>query len=150
MRRYGFVGRGSALAVFGLAAVLAFDGCWMEVPDSWGSPKAPANPTMADVRAAATDHEMHMLRKTAECEQPGNGAHPWHTKYGPKKPWRTRWQTPSGWRYVGAYGMYSGTYGIGARISGVRRYPPAATPAEQSFVALAVARKFGWSAWDCN
>jgi hypothetical protein len=105
---------------------------------------------MADVREAATPHEMHMLRKTAECEQPGDGSHPWHKKYGPAKPWRTRWQTPGSWRYVGAYGMYAGTYGIGARISGVRRYPPAATPAEQSFVALAVARRFGWSAWSCN
>jgi hypothetical protein len=105
---------------------------------------------MADVREAATPYEMRMLRKTAECEQPGDGSHPWHKKYGPAKAWRTRWQTPGSWRYVGAYGMYSGTYGIGARISGVRRYPPAATPAEQSFVALAVARKFGWSAWSCN
>jgi len=134
------------LGLFTLIPGLGFDKSSMAFAKSWGS----AHPTMADVRKVATPYEMRMLRKTAECEQPGNGSHPWHKKYGPKKPWRTRWQTPAGWRYVGAYGMYSGTYGIGARISGVRRYPPAATPAEQSLVAIAVARTFGWSAWDCN
>jgi len=134
------------LGLFTLIPGVGFDKSSMAFAKSWGS----SNPTMADVRKVASPYEMRMLRRTAECEQPGDGSHPWHRKYGPKKPWRTRWQTPAGWRYVGAYGMYSGTYGIGARISGVRRYPPAATPAEQSFVALAVARKFGWSAWDCN
>ena len=53
--------------------------------------------------------------------------------------------------YVTAFGLYRGTY------EQYRHYvtptPPAdpsqATPAQQISVALAVARRVGWSAWGC-
>jgi hypothetical protein len=131
------------LGVLTLGACALMPGCFFDNPSmasakSWGSSKAPKNPTMDDVRGAASPYEMAMLRKTARCEQPGDGM------------WGVRWDTPGHWRFVGGYGMYRGTYSAGAQIAGVRRFPPQATPAEQSFVALAVARKWGWSAWDCN
>ena len=137
-RGFGPLRRGAGLAVFGVVSALVLNKCAIAPDAGWGSPKAPQQPTMADVRKAATPYEMAVLRKTARCEQPGGGM------------WGVRWDTPGHWRFVGGYGMYRGTYAYGAQVAGVRRFPPAATPAEQSFVALAVARKWGWSAWDCN
>lgn len=61
--------------------------------------------------------------------------------------WRGCWWDAPYTAYVGAYGMASSTYGIGAAVTGYP-YPPTATPAEQTAVAVVVMRRFGPSAWD--
>jgi hypothetical protein len=95
----------------------------------------PPKPTWRDLQVRARPGEIRRLRAIARCEQPGRGR------------WGVNWRHP-GPRYVGGYGMYRGTYGIGASATGYRS-PPAATPVEQTAVAMVVARRFGFSAWGC-
>ena len=87
----------------------------------------------------------------SECEQPGSGTSPFAARYEPPKSlgWHTAWGINAGQTYVGAYGMYRGTYSIGASVT-LYDAPPNATPAEETGVALIVLRRFGQSAWGCG
>lgn len=107
----------------------------------------PPNPTWAEIVKRARPGELAALRKIAECEQPGSGSFPYPAKYGPRG-WRTAWGINAGATYVGAYGMYRGTAGIGAAATSYD-VPPYATPAEETGTAMIVARRFGYSAWGC-
>lgn len=108
----------------------------------------PPNPTWAEITSRASASEVSALRIIAECEQPGSGSHSFGKAYGPRPAWRTAWGINAGATYVGAFGMYRGTYRAGQAATNYPA-PPAATPAQEFGVALAVMRRFGASAWGC-
>lgn len=109
----------------------------------------PVNPTWREIVTRAHPGELDVLRSIAECEQPGTGASPARTKHKPPRRWRTAWGINAGRTYVGAYGMFRGTFALG---QGPTNYPapPSATPAEETGVALVVLRRFGRHAWGCG
>ena len=99
----------------------------------------PAKPTWADFRARATAYEYATLHRIAECEM----------GTGPKvkgSPWRVKWGVLYG-TYSSAFGIWNGNFATTRAITG---YPwPTSVPAEEAFHALALARKYGFSAWGC-
>ena len=111
--------------------------------------KWPPNPTWREVARRAHRGELSVLRMISECEQPGSGTSPFAPKYEPPAQWHTAWGINAGATYVGAYGMWKGTYGIGAAVT-FYDSPPNATPAEETGVAIVVLRRFGQSAWGCG
>jgi len=116
------------------------------------SPAAAANwpkrPTWKQISELARPGEIASLKKIAECEQPGSGTSPFASRFEPPVRWRTAWGINAGATYIGAYGMYRGTYSVGAAETGYPA-PPYATPAQETGVAIVVARRFGYSAWGC-
>lgn len=99
----------------------------------------PANARWADFKARATAYEYATLHRIAQCEM----------GTGPKvkgSPWRVRWGVLYG-TYSSAFGIWNGNFATTRAITG---YPwPTSVPAEEAFHALALARKYGFSAWGC-
>ncbi len=99
----------------------------------------PAKPTWSDFKARATAYEYATLHRIAECEM----------GTGPKvkgSPWRVKWGVLYG-TYSSAFGIWNGNFATTRAITG---YPwPTSVPAEEAFHALALARKYGFSAWGC-
>lgn len=99
----------------------------------------PPNPSWADFKARATEYEYSTLHRIAVCEM----------RSGPKvkgSPWRVQWGVLYG-TYSSAFGIWNGNFATTRAITG---YPwPTSVPAEEAFHALALARKYGFSAWGC-
>jgi len=99
----------------------------------------PAKPTWSDFKARASAYEYATLHRIAECEM----------GTGPKvkgSPWRVKWGVLYG-TYSSAFGIWNGNFATTRAITG---YPwPTSVPAEEAFHALALARKYGFSAWGC-
>jgi hypothetical protein len=102
----------------------------------------PARPTWADFTARATAYEEATLLRIGECEM-GTGP---KVAGAPGRWSRLRWglDLPT----------YSTAFGIanvnGAYIRTTTGYAfPGATPAEEALGALALGRRYGWSAWGC-
>lgn len=95
--------------------------------------------TWSDFKARATAYEYATLHRIAECEM----------GTGPKvkgSPWRVKWGVLYG-TYSSAFGIWNGNFATTRAITG---YPwPTSVPAEEAFHALALARKYGFSAWGC-
>lgn len=99
----------------------------------------PAKPTWSDFKTRATAYEYATLHRIAQCEM----------GTGPKvkgSPWRVKWGVLYG-TYSSAFGIWNGNFATTRAITG---YPwPTSVPAEEAFHALALARKYGFSAWGC-
>lgn len=109
----------------------------------------PRNPTWSEVAKRSRPGELSTLRAIAECEQPGPGTHPYRPKYGPRERWHTAWGIHAGSTYTGAYGMFRGTAQYGSTATGYPM-PGAATPAQETALAIEVMRRWGPSAWGCH
>ena len=99
----------------------------------------PPRPTWQDFRARSTAYEYDTLHRIARCEM-GDGPQvkgsPWRVRFGLVLP-----------RYSSAFGIWNGNF---AYTRGATGYPwPTSNPAEEAFHALALARRYGFSAWSC-
>jgi hypothetical protein len=103
----------------------------------------PARPTWAEFAARATAYEEATLLRIGECEM-GNGP---KVAGAPGRWSRLRWglDLPT---YSTAFGIanVNGAY-IRSATGGYSF--PGATPAEEALGALALARRYGFSAWSC-
>lgn len=99
----------------------------------------PARPTWADFRSRATAYEYATLHRIARCEM-GDGPRvkgsPWRVRFGLVLP-----------RYSSAFGIWNGNFAYTRSATGYSW--PTAVPAEEAFHALALARRYGFSAWSC-
>ena len=109
----------------------------------------PRMPTWSEIVRRSRPGELATLRAIAECEQPGAGTHPYAAKYGPRERWHTAWGIHASSTYTGAYGMFRSTAQYGANETGYPM-PGAATPAQETALAIAVMRRWGPSAWGCH
>ena len=99
----------------------------------------PPSPSWSDFRSRATSYEYATLHRIAKCEM-GDGPRvkgsPWRVRFGLVLP-----------RYSSAFGIWNGNFAYTREATG---YPwPTSVPAEEAFHALALARRYGFSAWSC-
>jgi len=99
------------------------------------------NPTWQDFKDEATTYEYATLKRIALCEMGS----------GPKvkgSPWRVRWSRGTTLpKYSSAFGIWNGNFAETRRITGLPW--PTTNPAVEAFHALALARRYGFSAWSC-
>jgi len=99
--------------------------------------KYPPKPTWADFKARATATEYSTLRRIAVCEEGGSGS---------GEPWNVRWGFQAS-RYSSAFGIWNGNFAYTRQVT---KYNwPTSNKAEEAFHALALARRYGFSAWGC-
>ena len=99
----------------------------------------PSRATWADFRSRATPYEYDTLHRIARCEM-GDGPRvkgsPWRVRFGLVLP-----------RYSSAFGIWNGNFTYTRAATGYDW--PTSVPAEEAFHALALARRYGFSAWSC-
>lgn len=132
--RSSLLGRISAYAAVGAAM------CVLSASAS-AAPGYKKNPTWQDFKSEATPYEYSTLKRIALCEMGS----------GPKvkgSPWRVRWSRGRTLpRYSSAFGIWNGNFAETKRITGLPW--PTANPAAEATHALALARRYGFSAWAC-
>jgi hypothetical protein len=97
----------------------------------------PAHPKWSDFKRIATPYEFRTLRSIGLCEEGGSAR---------REPWSLRFGFRGG-TYSSAYGIWNGN---AAYIKQRTGYGFATgDPAVESLGALALARRYGFSAWGC-
>ncbi len=97
----------------------------------------PSNPTWRDFKKRATSYEYATLRRIAVCEMGGTGR---------GEPWDVRWGVLYS-TYSSAFGIWNGNFAYTRAATGYRW--PTSNKAEEAFHALALAKRYGFSAWGC-
>jgi hypothetical protein len=135
--------RGETKARFPLHKILAWGvgvavslGVGFSVSPAVAAKKFPKHPRWADFQKEASTYEETVLRKIAQCEEPGSG-----------KPWGVKWGMSAS-TYSSAFGIYNGNGSTMTRVTGYRF--PSPVPAEEALNALVLLRIYGPSAWGCG
>lgn len=96
----------------------------------------PPRPTWAEFKNRAGGYYAP-LRQIAVCEMGGTGK---------GEPWDVRWGLLYS-KYSSAFGIWNGNFAYTSQATG---YPwPTSNKAEEAFHALALAKRYGLSAWGC-
>ncbi len=96
----------------------------------------PPKPTWREFKARAGAYYAP-LRQIAVCEMGGTGK---------GEPWDVRWGVLYS-KYSSAFGIWNGNFAYTSQATGYRW--PTANKAEEAFHALALAKRYGLSAWGC-
>jgi hypothetical protein len=97
----------------------------------------PRKPSWRDFKSRATPYEYATLRRIAVCEMGGSGR---------GEPWNVRWGVLYS-KYSSAFGIWNGNFAYTRAATGYRW--PTKNKAEEAFHALALAKRYGFSAWAC-